>query len=224
MAAVTEIEQALSEQGYAEITSVDDLDARMGRPSARAATKVRRTLHELDRQWLNASPFLLMATSDAEGNLDVSPKGDPGGFVHVLDDTRIVVPDRPGNRRADGFHNILANPKVGLLFLVPGRADTLRINGRARLVADAPFFDDLVVQGHRPDLAVVVDIDEVFYHCAKAFMRALLWQPDSWQPGALPSRAEISRTIERPTQSLAELERYYGPSYADGLYRPAANT
>ena len=99
----------------------------------------------------------------------------------VLDDTTIAIPERPGNRRADGFHNILTNPHVGLIYLVPGRGDTLRINGRARLVRDAPFFDDMVVKGHRPVLALVVEIEQVFYHCSKAFLRSKLWDPASWE-------------------------------------------
>lgn len=142
----------------------------------------------------------------------------------MLGETQIAIPDRPGNRRVDGFHNILANPRVGLLFLVPGRGDTLRINGRARLVTDAPFFDDLVVKGHRPELAVVVDIDEVFFHCAKAFLRSQLWQPESWTDAELPSRAEIAKAVEGRPDPLSDLERYYGPSYADGLYRGLPST
>jgi uncharacterized protein len=148
----------------------------------------------------------------------LSPKGDPPGFTLVIDNTTIAIPERPGNRRADGFHNILSNPHIGLIYLVPGRTDTLRINGKATLVRDAPFFDQLTVKGHRPVLAVVVQIEQIFYHCSKAFLRSDLWQPSSWNPSALPSRAEISHRLERPDEALAELERYYGPRYADGLY------
>ncbi len=118
----------------AEVTSPAELTALLGRPDQRAAAKVRSMLHERDREWLAASPFCLMATAAADGSCDVSPKGDPPGFARVLDDTTIAIPDRAGNNRADGYRNILSNPQVGLLFLVPGRPDTLRINGRARLV------------------------------------------------------------------------------------------
>ena len=142
---------------------------------------------------------------------DVSPKGDPAGqLVRVLDDRTIAIAERPGNRRADGYRNILENPHVGLVFLIPGRGDTLRINGRARLVADADFFDDMVVKGHRPVLAVVIEIDEVFHHCAKAFVRSALWDPASWDPtGQVPRRAVIARRMERPDASLKELDAYY---------------
>src|SRR5689334_6950638 len=134
--------------------------------TSRSVLKERKSLQSVDRQWLAASPFVLIATSDAEGRLDVSPKGDPPGFVHVIDDTTIAIPDRPGNHRVDTFLNILSNPHAGLLFMVPGRTDTLRINGRAHLLSDAPYFDRMVVKGHRPHLAVVVEIEQVYYHCA----------------------------------------------------------
>ena len=161
-----------------------------------------------------------MATSAADGSCDVSPKGDPAGFVHVLDDQTLVIPERPGNKRADGWVNVLSNPHVGLIFVVPGRIDTLRVNGRARLVREAPFLDDLVVNGHRPQLALVVEIEQVFHHCGKAFLRSRLWDPASWDADALPRRAVIARALERPDADLAELDTYYGPAYADRLYRP----
>ncbi|HEX3875036.1 MAG TPA: MSMEG_1061 family FMN-dependent PPOX-type flavoprotein [Solirubrobacteraceae bacterium] len=158
----------------------------------------RPTLHEIDRQWLAAAPLCIVSSAAADGTCDVSPKGDPPGFAHVLDDRTIAIPDRPGNRRADGFHNVLGNPHVGLLFVVPGRTDTLRINGSAELLHDAPFFDEMTVAGQRPGLALVVHVEEVFYHCAKAFLRSATWDPSSWAPGGLPSRAEIVRRVERP--------------------------
>ncbi|MEU7615641.1 pyridoxamine 5'-phosphate oxidase family protein [Micromonospora rifamycinica] len=203
----------------AEITSHEELRALLGAPMPRAAVKERAVLHERDRQWLAASPFCLVATAGADGSCDVSPKGDPAGFVVVLDDRTIAVPERPGNRRADGYRNILDNPHVGLIFLIPGRTDTLRINGRAKLVRDAPYFDDMVVQGHRPVLAVEVAVEQVFYHCAKAFLRAALWRPETWQPDVLPSRPHLIKEVEAPAESLADLERYYGPGYAEKLYR-----
>ncbi|MET8198371.1 pyridoxamine 5'-phosphate oxidase family protein [Micromonospora taraxaci] len=201
-----------------EITSHEELRGLLGTPNARAANKDRARLHELDREWLAASPFCLVATAGADGSCDVSPKGDPAGFALVLDDTTIALPERPGNKRADGYHNIIDNPHVGLLFMIPGRTDTLRINGRARLVGDAPWFDDMVVKGHRPVLAVVVEIEQIFYHCAKAFLRSALWKPDTWQPDLLPSRARMVKELEAVTESLEDLERHYGPDYAKKIY------
>ncbi|MFG1886898.1 pyridoxamine 5'-phosphate oxidase family protein [Micromonospora sp. NPDC049051] len=201
-----------------EITSHDELRGLLGLPTPRTLAKERPVLHPRDREWLAASPFCLMATAGADGSCDVSPKGDPPGFARVLDERTIAVPERPGNRRADGYRNILDNPHVGLIFLIPGRTDTLRINGRARLVRDAPWFDEMVVEGHRPVLALVVEIEQIFYHCAKAFLRSQLWQPESWEPDVLPSRARLIKEVENPAESLADLERHYGPGYAATIY------
>jgi uncharacterized protein len=204
--------------GMVEVSTEAELRALIGSPMPRTRDKARPSLHQHDRDWLARSPFCLIASSAADGSCDVSPKGDPPGFTKVLDDTTIAIPDRAGNRRADGFLNLLSNPQIGLIFLVPGRGDTLRINGRARIVSEAPFFDQMVVAGNRPRLAVVVDVQEVFFHCSKAFLRSELWQPQTWDPEALPSRARIARSLERPDDSLETLEEYYGPRYADGLY------
>jgi hypothetical protein len=205
---------------WSVVTDAHELRELVGSPVRRVAEKVRPALHRIDREWLAASPFCLVATAAADGSCDVSPKGDPPGFALVLDDRTIAIPDRPGNRRVDGFENVLANPHVGLIFIVPGRPDTLRINGSARLVCDAPFFDQLVVSGHRPRLVLVVDVEEVFYHCSKAFLRSALWDAASWAPGAVPSRARIAQAIEQPTASVEELEAYYETGYAENLYRP----
>jgi PPOX class probable FMN-dependent enzyme len=205
-------------------TTIDDLDALtevIGEPLPRTRDKARSALHPVDRDWLAASPFCIIATTGADGTCDASPKGDPAGqLVHVIDDRTIAIAERPGNRRADGYRNILGNPHVGLIFLIAGRGDTLRINGRARLVRDAPFFDGMVVKGHRPLLAVVIEIDEVFHHCSKAFLRSGLWDAATWDPeGRVPRRAVIAQLCERPDDSIEELDAYYDEaSYSLGLY------
>ena len=206
---------------WTEVRDVGALVAALGgEPSARAREKVRDALLDVDREWLAASPFCVLTTASAAGTCDASPKGDPaGGLVHVLDERTIAIAERPGNRRADGYRNILENPHVGVLSIIPGRGDTLRVNGRARLVADAPFFDELVIRGHRPVLAVVVEIEEVFFHCAKAFLRAGLWKPETWEPEArVPRRAVLAHDIEPDGRSVAELDDYYGRGYERGLY------
>jgi PPOX class probable FMN-dependent enzyme len=205
---------------FVEVTSADELRELLGEVMPRAAAKERPRLHERDLAWLAASPFCLVATSDAEGNCDVSPKGDPvGELAHVIDEHTIAIPERPGNRRADGFFNVLSNPHVGLIFLIPGRNETLRINGRARLVREAPFFDEMIIKGHRPKLALVVEIDTIFHHCAKAFMRSALWKPESWEPDALPSHAQITKDVMKTPESLEQLEAYYRPeAYTKKLY------
>lgn len=203
------------------ITTLEHLVDLIGEPAPRARDKGRPALHEVDRAWLTATPFCVMATSDAEGRCDASPKGDPPGqLVHVVDDTTVALAERPGNRRADGYRNILANPHIGLNFFIPGRTDTLRINGRASLVSDAPFFDEMVVKGNRPLLAVVVEIEDIFFHCGKAFMRSGLWNPETWDPEAVvPRRAVLAREMEPDGRTLEQLDEYYRPdNYAKGLY------
>lgn len=202
-----------------EITTEAELRELLGGPAGPALAKERTALHDLDRQWLAASPFCLVATSAADGTCDVSPKGDPPGFTLVLDERTIAIPERAGNRRADGFVNVLANPHVGLIYLIPGRTDTLRVNGRARLVRDAALLDRMVVRGHRPLLALVVDVEQVFHHCGKAFLRSGLWDPSGWDPDAVPPRARIAHAMERRDEPLEELERYYSSAtYTAGLY------
>jgi len=203
-----------------EIRTVDQLVALVGEPGERARNKGRPALLDVDRAWLAASPFVMIATADAEGNCDNSPKGDPPGqLVHVIDDRTIAIAERPGNKRVDGYRNILANPHVGLNFFIPGRGDTLRINGRARLLSDAPYFDALVVKGKRPILVLEVAIDDIFFHCAKAFLRSRLWDPQTWDPEAtVPRRAVIAHQIEPDGRSVEEFDRYYGQLYEETLY------
>jgi len=203
---------------YTEIGSIAELRDLLGVPTGRAVTKERTSLHAVDREWLAISPFCILATSDADGNCDASPKGDPAGhLVHVLDDTTVAIAERPGNRRADGYGNILANAHIGIISMIPGRNETLRINGRARLLRDAPFFDQLTVRGRRPILALLVEIDQIFFHCPKAFMRSQLWQPESWRPDALPSHATLVKALQDTPETLEELEDYYAPAHYSRL-------
>jgi hypothetical protein len=206
--------------GTIEITSAAELhEALGGHASGRAASKDRPSLHPLQIEWLKASPFCVLATSDADGNCDASPKGDPAGrLIHVLDPRTVVIAERPGNRRADGYLNVLSNPHVGLIALIPGRSDTLRINGRARLVRDAPWFDELTVKGKRPILALVIDVEQVFSHCPKAFMRSGLWEPDQWPSiDEMPSVAALCKAVQDPVETLEELEAHYAKPHYSGL-------
>lgn len=201
-----------------EITTETELRDLLGEPMQRVLDKDRRTFTSEHRAWIAASPFCLVATSDASGACDVSPKGDPSGFALVVDDSTLAIPERPGNKRADGFGNVLQNPHVGLIFFVPGRGDTLRVNGRATLLAEADYADQMIVKGHRPSVILEVAVEQIFFHCSKAFLRSGLWKPETWRPDAVPSRAEIAKSLERPEDSLEELEAYYGKQYAGGLY------
>jgi PPOX class probable FMN-dependent enzyme len=191
-----------------EVNSVDELRAIVGEPDRYVANKVKDGLSPVQRDWLAHSPLGFVATTDARGRVDVSPKGDPPGFVHVIDDTTIAIPERPGNKRVDGYLNVLERPHVGTLFLIPGRGDTLRINGTARIVADADYFDAMTVKGKRPILALEIDVEEVFFHCAKAFLRSDTWDPSTWDPSAVPSVAQIAKAI-RHDWTQAELDERY---------------
>ena len=154
----------------------------------------RKTLLYLDKHcgaFINRSPFILLATADANGNVDISPRGDPIGFVKILDEKTLLIPDRPGNRRADSIENILQNPKVGLFFLIPGKTETLRISGTATVVRDSDIRDSMAIKGKSPDFVIAVEVQEAFFHCSKCMIRSQLWKPDQWPNlDGLPNLAE----------------------------------
>ncbi|MBU9766694.1 pyridoxamine 5'-phosphate oxidase family protein [Mycobacterium sp. TNTM28] len=191
-----------------EVTSVDELRAIVGHPNAAIANKVRPRLSEAQQDWLRNTPLGFVATTDAQGRVDVSPKGDPPGFVQILDDSTIAIPERPGNKRVDGYLNVLQRPHVGTVFVIPGRGDTLRINGTARILSDADYFDAMAVGGKRPILALEIAVEEVFFHCPKAFLRSNTWKPESWNPDAVASVAQMAKAF-KPDMSQAELDAYY---------------
>jgi PPOX class probable FMN-dependent enzyme len=203
---------------YSYVADKTELREILGTVTPRVANKARAELHAYHREWMAASAFVLVSTSGKAGQCDVSPKGDPAGFTHVIDERTMAIPERPGNRRADGFHNILENGHVGLLYLIPGRGDTLRINGRARLVREAPFFDEMIVNGHRPELAILVYIESIFFHCSKVFLRSKLGKPEGWKPHQVPPRSTIAHAMERSDQTLEEVQEHYGRGYGTDLY------
>jgi len=205
------------------VTSKEELRAIFGAPGERAVLKERPRLDEHTRAFIARSPFVLLATSNAAGRCDVSPKGDAPGFVLVLDDRHLVVPDRIGNNRIDGLTNIIENPHVGMIFLIPGREDTLRVNGRARIVRDAEILARLEVQGKRPKVAIGVEVEECFLHCAKAFKRSGLWERERWPDlASLPSMAKMlwEQIDAKPTSvcSAEEYERDMEDRLRKGLY------
>ncbi len=204
----------------AQIRTESELREILGEPHPRIRDKDLDRLADVHRTFIESSPFCLVATSGADGSCDVSPKGDPAGqLAIVLDDRRLALAERPGNRRADGFVNLLANPHIGLIFIVPGRGDTLRVNGTARLLRDAPYCERLEVKGHHPQVICEVEVEQVFFHCSKAFLRSRLWDPQSWDPEHVPSRARIAHALERSDQPLADVVAHYeNPSYAANLY------
>jgi len=189
-------------------------------PGARTLLKERATLDVHSRAFIALSPFLLMATADSEGRCDVSPKGDAPGFVQVLDDRRLIIPDRPGNRRLDGMQNLVRNPHIGLIFLVPGREETLRVNGRAWITRDPEMLRRSIVQGKTPLLVLGVEVEQCFFHCAKASIRSHLWAHDQWPArDALPSYAcMVFDQVQPEGTTVQDYERDIAESNATRLY------
>jgi len=164
--------------GMDDITDLTALRTHAGAVSALAEAKVLPHLERHSRRFIELSPFLVLATGDGEG-LDASPRGDPPGFVRVLDDTMLLLPDRPGNRRMDSYANILTDPRVALIFLVPGIDETLRVNSTARITIDAALLADCAVDGRVPARGLLITVREVYFHCGKALIRSRLWDPAS---------------------------------------------
>jgi uncharacterized protein len=169
------------------ITRPEEIAEILGSPNALTPLKVVDALDDRTREFIARSPFVVLSTADAAGHQDVSPKGDPAGFVCVENDRTILIPDRSGNKLAFGHRNILQNPHVAVLFFIPGTPETLRVNGRAELTRNPAVLERLLARGKPPLLAIRIAIDEVFYHCPKAFMRSELWKPDTW-----PKRQKVS--------------------------------
>jgi hypothetical protein len=162
------------------ITSEEELREIVGRPSKGALAKGIDHIDEHFAGFIAKSPFVLIGSSDSQGNHDISPKGDPAGFVQVLDEKTLAIPDRPGNRRADTFTNVVQNPNVALYFLVPGVRETLRVQGKATLVRDAELRERMAMNGKVPQLALVVEVEDAFMHCAKCMVRSQLWVSEAW--------------------------------------------
>lgn len=191
------------------LTTEAEIRKLVGQPMERSIRKERDDLDELCRGFIARSPFLLMATSGSDGACDVSPKGDAAGFVKVLDEKRLVIPERNGNKRLDGIKNLLVNPHVGLIFLIPGCDYTLRVNGRACITRDPDLLAATAAQGVTPKMAIGVETDQVFFHCVKSFRRARLWAHEEWANlDSLPSYAcTVFNQIQPADATLEDYER-----------------
>jgi PPOX class probable FMN-dependent enzyme len=183
---------------------------------------LRKELRAFDghcRTFIAKSPFVLIGTSDREGNADVTPKGDKPGFVAVLDDITLAIPDRPGNNRLDTLENIIANPAIGLLFLIPGMNETLRVNGEARITLDGALRERLAVHGKAPQSVIVVKAKAVYMHCAKAFMRSDLWAPEKWRPRAeMPTLGEILKDQLALAETAEQTDRWLDDAYSKSMW------
>jgi uncharacterized protein len=203
------------------ITDEAELRAIVGSPADVVVSKITDHLNELTRQFVELSPFVCVATKLPGGGIDVSPRGDPPGFVRILDDRTLLMPERPGNRLADSLTNLIADPSIGLLFLIPGVGDSFRVNGHGVITDDHALLSASEVEGSVPLLGVLVSIEEAYTQCSKALVRSDLWNPDRHiERSELPSSGEILRSLNDPTFDAAEYDRARAERYArgEGLY------
>jgi hypothetical protein len=192
----------------------------IGDPAQAVLAKISNRLNHLTRQFIERSPFVCVATARPDGGLDVSPRGDPAGFVRILDDRTLLLPDRPGNRIADTLTNLLEDARIALLFLIPGVGDTFRVNGNATLIRDQELLADCVVDGKTPELGILIAIDEAYTQCPKAFIRSDLWNPDKHiERSELPTSGAILKSLNDEVDA-EEYDRARAERYArgDGLY------
>jgi uncharacterized protein len=199
------------------------LRVKMGEVGELAAKKTLAKLDKYARTFIERSPVLCIGTADENGRADVSPRGDPPGFVRIIDDMTLIIPDRPGNNRVDTMQNIIANPQVGIIFLIPGIDDTLRVNGKAEIIDDPVALAPAAINGRAPRLGIKVKVEEVFFHCAKAFRRSKLWEQGSQQErGFLPGLAhmvmEQARACEVDVEESDKVEAEIQEEYKTGLY------
>ena len=193
----------------------------IGTPSDLVVAKIADRLNDLTRQFIERSPFVCVATSRPDGGLDVSPRGDPAGFVRILDERTLLIPDRPGNRIADTLTNLFEDDRIGLLFLIPGIGETFRVNGRAVVVDDPELLEASTVEGSPPRLGVLVTIEEAYTQCAKALIRSDLWNPEQHiERSELPSPGAILRSVADQNLDPDEYDRARDERYArrEGLY------
>jgi PPOX class probable FMN-dependent enzyme len=193
----------------------------IGSPSELVESKIADRLNDLTRQFIERSPFVCVSTARPDGGLDVSPRGDPAGFVRILDERTLLLPDRPGNKLADTLTNLLVDDRIALLFLIPGVGDSFRVNGRATIVEDDELLAGSAVDGKAPKLGIVIAIDEAYTQCSKALIRSDLWNPERHvDRSQLPSSGEIMRAVADPEFDAEQYDRERAERYArgDGLY------
>lgn len=200
------------------VTSLDGLDAIYSKPADRVLTKETDHITAPGRAFIAASPFLVLATA-GDGGIDCSPKGDAPGFVQLLDDRTLLIPDRPGNNRIDGMKNLLANPKVGIIFMVPGANETYRVNGSARISVDPALLSRFVVRDKQPRVVIVVTVETAFSHCPKAFVRAKLWAGGNKRPEGVPTHGDFAAFRDGADEAYAaKYDAAYAERIPDELY------
>ena len=203
------------------IRSEKELRELIGSPNDLARLKLADRINELTREFIQRSSFVCLATSMPDGGLDVSPRGDPAGFVRILDEETLLLPERPGNRLADSLTNLLHDPRVALLFMVPGVTEMFRVNGTGVITDDRGLLEPCAVQGKVPKLGILIHVEEAYTHCSKAALRSELWNPENFlDRSELPSNGEILRSLSDPTFDAAEYDRERAARYArrEGFY------
>jgi PPOX class probable FMN-dependent enzyme len=201
------------------ITTEAGLRQVIGHPAPRAVDKVTTRIDDHARAFMARSPLVLVASGDGTGHLDVSPRGDPPGFVLVLDDQTLAIPERPGNRRADTCRNVLQSPHVALLFVIPGKSETLRVRGSACIARDVALRERMAVQGRVPDLALVVSVQALFFHCARCALRSQVWQTEHWpSQHGLASHAQCIVDHAKLDEHVDAVQTALDRSYRDHLY------
>ena len=203
------------------IGSESELRELIGSPSEVVASKIADRLNDLTRQFIERSPFLCIATARPDGGLDVSPRGDPAGFVRIIDEHTLLLPDRPGNKLADTLTNLFEDDRVALLFLIPGVGDSFRVNGRASVIQDEELLAESAVEGKTPQLGILVRIEEAYTQCSKALVRSDLWNPENHvDPKVMPTTGQMLKAVSDPTLDIDEYERARLERYRnrEGLY------
>lgn len=203
-----------------QISSIGELREILGFPKELVQQKTINFIDSHCRDFIAKSPMLFLSTSNKEGSCDVSPRGDPAGFVEAIDEKHLVIPERPGNKRCDSLVNILSNPQVGIIFIIPGLKETLRINGKAVLTADKDLLTRHQINGKSPELGIIIEVEECFIHCAKAFLRAELWEPETWlKKEELPVISKIlAAHINSENYSSEQIAAVLSESYINRLY------
>jgi PPOX class probable FMN-dependent enzyme len=203
------------------IETESELRTVIGMPSDLVAGKIADRLNDIFREYIERSPFVCIATASPEGALDVSPRGDPAGFVRILDERTLLLPERPGNSIADTLTNVIATGRIALLFLVPGVGDTFRVNGSARITDDPELLGGSTVEGQTPKLGIVVTVEEAYTQCSKALVRSDLWNPANHvDPKQMPTTGEMLKAVSDPTLDVDAYERARAERYRnrEGLY------
>ena len=201
------------------VQNESELRALLGEVPISQAEKAIDHIDDHCRTWIEHTPFIVMSSVSPSGGIDVSPKGDPAGFVQVLDEYTLAIPDRPGNRRGDTLHNLLENPKIGLLFVIPKRGEVLRIRGSGQIVRDATLLDRMAVNNRIPTLAIVIRVEQAMFHCGKAMIRSNMWRPDAWSSiEGLPTYAQALVDHAKPPYTLEEMEARVANNELNRLY------